>query len=325
MIILVTLLLAFTVHKYTELTNSRLNLPAASLFEVKQGTNLTKLCEQWRAKSWFSQCTELKLYAKFFPSVTLLKAGVYELKSDNVLRVLQKIKQGQVHQFSVTFIEGYTYKQLLSTLKATDYITHSTELELANAVVRFGISQTNPEGWFYPDTYHFKAGDSDISILQRAHNKMVNVLENAWLSRQQNLPINSPYEALILASIIEKESGVGAERPLIASVFINRLNKKMRLQTDPTVIYGIGDEYEGDITRAHLKQKTPYNTYRIDGLPPTPIAMPSQQSLHAALNPLESPYYYFVANGEGKHTFSETLQQHNMALRQYLQKLKNDS
>ena len=226
---------------------------------------------------------------------------------------------GKEHQFEITFVEGTTFKQWLSLLAAKPYIKHNLANMSASQIAKLlNIKQTNPEGLFFPDTYAYTAGTDELTLLRRAYKKMHNLLENMWQNRATDLPFNDPYQALIIASIIEKETSKVEEQPQIAAVFINRLSKKMRLQTDPTVIYGLGDSYNGDITRKHLKEKTPYNTYRIKGLPPTPIAMPGISALRASMHPAQSDYLYFVSEGNGYHVFSTTLKAHNEAVNRFL-------
>lgn len=254
-----------------------------------------------------------------------IKTGVYEFHgSYTAYKVIEILTKGKVVQHQITLVEGLTFRQWLmqmaevpliqATLKPQEAAIQAWFQPLAE---RYQLPIPHPEGWFFPDTYQYTANDSDAAILERALKKMVATLSEQWAQRADGLPYQTPYEALIMGSIIEKETGVAAERPRIASVFVNRLNKKMRLQTDPTVIYGIGETFDGNITRQHLKQKTPYNTYVIKGLPPTPIAMVSLASLHAALHPAEDPALYFVSKGDGTHQFSETLQAHNKAVRQF--------
>lgn len=324
--LLISACFSFIVFEYQSLLTQKLEIESQStLFEVKRGATLNSVCRQWQRNHWVDDCQKLRIYSRFEPSITDIKSGVYQLKSVNLLDAVNDLVLGHTHQFSITFVEGMTFKQMLNAMTDAPFLKKHDLTTIKKALFAQGISQDNPEGWFFPETYFYQAGDSDIALLSRAYQKMSAALEYAWQQKQANLPLNSPYEALILASIIEKESGHGAERPMISSVFINRLNKGMRLQTDPTVIYGLGDAYQGDITRAHLRQKTAYNTYRINGLPPTPIAIPSNDAIKAAVNPVSSNNFYFVADGEGQHVFSQTLQQHNRAVKAYLRKIKNES
>lgn len=286
--------------------------------EIKQGQSLRKLMTQWQQNGWVSSELWLRLSLKMKPELGAIKAGNYQInQGEQVAQVLEKLSRGDVMQFSVTLVEGGTVAQWLQQLAQHPRINATIDSPKALATA-LGIEQDNPEGWFYPDTYAFNNGATDLSVMQRAYATMKAKLDQSWQQRFDKLPLKDAYDLLILASIIEKETAVAAERGQVASVFVNRLNRKMRLQTDPTVIYGLGDSYAGDITRKHLRDYTPYNTYRIDGLTPTPIANPSEASLLAAAQPETTDYLYFVANGEGGHTFSKTLTEHNRAVRRYI-------
>lgn len=236
--------------------------------------------------------------------------------------MLNDIAQGNVVHHNITLIEGYNFKQLLKVIKNNTVLTQTLgELSDEKIMEKLGYKSEHPEGRFYPDTYHISRGMTDVELLQRAYQSMQDILQAEWDKREQNLPFKTPYEALIMASIVEKESAVAAERPLIAGLFINRLRIKMRLQTDPTVIYGIKN-YDGDIRYRDLRKDTPYNTYTRSGLPPTPIAMPGREAIHATLHPDKTKYLYFVAygDGSGKHQFSTTLKDHNKAVDKYQRK-----
>ncbi|MCF6434224.1 MULTISPECIES: endolytic transglycosylase MltG [Pseudoalteromonas] len=292
------------------------------LYEVTPGTGFNRLCKDWQTKGYVESCFKYQVYSKFVPELFHLKAGVYELSGMTVLQAVNKIHRGEQKQFSFTIIAGDTFQNILKKLKSSPYVVYpNDEQKLIEAMQVDGA----PEGWLLPETYHYEAYTSASAVLNRAKEKMQSVLQHAWQQRMDALPLNEPYQALILASIIEKETGHAPERATIASVFINRLNRNMRLQTDPTVIYGLGDEFDGDIKRRHLKEHTPYNTYRIKGLPPTPIAMPSAEAIYAATQPKQTPYYYFVSKGNGQHQFSKSLREHNQAVQKYILKSNNDS
>lgn len=263
----------------------------------------------------------LRIQARLQPDFARLKQGTYLFDGQySAQQVLAKLRNGEQHLFSITFAEGSTLAQIQAVLKnhpqiqQTDYRTWLFE-------------QIKPylhaEGLLFPDTYLFAANTKDKTIITQALNKMAQLRDNEFAQIAE--PKLNWYQTLILASIIEKETPIEAEMPTVASVFYNRLAKNMRLQTDPTVIYGLGADYQGDITRAHLKQATPYNTYVIKGLPPTPIAMPGLAAIKAALAPADTDYFYFVASGDGGHVFSKTLRQHNLAVAQYLKKLKAEA
>jgi UPF0755 protein len=248
-----------------------------------------------------------------------IKAGNYELTSGTTLAgLLAKLTQGDATQASFTIVEGWTVRDLKEALRASDDIVKQvSDLPDADLMQKIGASEKQPEGWFFPDTYFFAAGATDASILARAHRLMRERLATAWESRAQGLPISSPYEALILASLVEKETGLAADRPLVASVFVNRLRQGMKLQTDPAVIYGIGEHFEGNLTRRDLDRDQAFNTYTREGLPPTPIALPSQASLDAVLHPPATPYLFFVSRGDGSSEFSANLAEHNRAVAKY--------
>ncbi|WP_322405782.1 endolytic transglycosylase MltG [Idiomarina sp. PL1-037] len=256
--------------------------------------------------------------SQFFADINHLQAGLYEIHGQQSwFDIWSMLSQGREKTFTVTLVEGLTLEQWRAQLKQLPYLKdESSELSAEELRQKLGVTETSLEGVLLPETYSYRAYTTDIAILKQAYQSMQRVLENVWQERSDRCPVNSPYELLILASIIEKETGLADERPLVASVFANRLAIDMRLQSDPTTIYGI-ENFDGNITRAHLREKTAYNTYRIDGLPPTPIAMPGEASIEAAANPVRSPYYYFVADKSGGHVFSETLEEHQRAVRRY--------
>jgi UPF0755 protein len=234
------------------------------------------------------------------------------------VELLDKLARGEVVLAEILFVEGTTLRQWLAQIAAQPKL-RSTLPARDEAAVRaaLGMEEKHAEGWFFPDTYRFAPGTTDVELLRRAHAAMKKRLAEYWAGREEGLPLKTPYEGLILASIVEKETGVAAERPLIAAVFVNRLRKGMRLQTDPTVIYGIGEKFDGNIRRRDLTTDTPWNTYTRDGLPPTPIAMPGAGSLAAVARPASSEFLYFVGKGDGTHYFSKSLEEHNRAVAKY--------
>ncbi|MDR2113365.1 MAG: endolytic transglycosylase MltG [Candidatus Accumulibacter sp.] len=251
-----------------------------------------------------------------------IKAGSYEIaRGATLLDLLQKLTRGDVSQAEIVFIEGWTFRQMRKRLDAHPDVRHDgKDLSDAEIMRRLGVENadgTAPEGWFFPDTYLFAKRSSDIAILARAHRAMRRHLEREWARRTQPLPLATPYQALILASIVEKETGREADRPLVAAVFENRLRQGMLLQSDPTVIYGLDERFDGNLKKRDLLADTPYNTYVRGGLPPTPIAMPGLASLRAVLHPAPSRALYFVARGDGSSHFSRTLHEHNQAVNRY--------
>ncbi|ASJ97152.1 endolytic transglycosylase MltG [Shewanella marisflavi] len=286
-------------------------------FEVARGTSFSQMALALEQTGAIDQLWKLKVLVKLHPELAKIRSGLYQITpNESIIELLEKLNQGREMVFSVTLIEGQSIKEWRALLKQLPRIQWQEEPFLR--VLRNNGDESNlPEGKFYPDTYHYGAGDSVLVILQQSYQKMQQELDKAWQQRDKSIPLKSPYELLIMASIIEKETGKASERPWISAVFTNRLRKGMRLQTDPTVIYGMGDRYQGNITRKDLREQTPFNTYRINGLTPTPIAAPSTASLMAAAQPADVDYLYFVSKNDGSHIFSKTLNEHNRAVDKY--------
>jgi UPF0755 protein len=326
LIIIILLVLLGTastlVYQFDQALKTPLAIEKNSFLKIQSGSSISSFAKQLEQMQWIPTRFWLRNYGRLFPQKAHIKAGTYLIAQQTTLaQLLRQLVEGKEHQFSVTFIEGTRFKDALTILAAHPYIKQTMQnIDISKIATSLGVKAKNPEGWLFPDTYAFTADTQDITLLKRAYNNMQAQLNKVWQNRADNLPYQTPYQALIMASIIEKETSYIAEQPVISSVFVNRLRKKMRLQTDPTVIYGLGDRYQGDITRAHLREKTPYNTYRINGLPPTPIAMAGLSALQATLNPATSDYFYFVSGGDGKHVFSRTLAEHNLAVKDYLKK-----
>lgn len=308
-----------------------LNAPIAALnetevFEVPRGASLRSIAGTLAQRGLLDQPMIWIAWARLTNRASGLKAGEYELQpglTPNTL--LHHLSSGNVLLHSITFIEGSTFLEIRAALKAHAAIASSNEERTADELMTaIGSAGIHPEGQFFPDTYHFARGTSDIELLGIAHRRLQTELQAAWDSRAPDLPLASSYEALILASIIEKETALDSERPAISGVFVERLKRGMRLQTDPTVIYGMMERFDGNIRRADLRRDTPYNTYTRSGLPPTPIAMPGRDSLRAATQPEITGALFFVAtgNGDGSHYFSRTLDEHNAAVKRYLRKLR---
>ncbi len=253
-----------------------------------------------------------------------IKAGSYELKPDtSPRRLLSQLVRGEFAQEAVTIIEGWTFRQMRAALAGHKGLRHDTvKLSDNELMAKISKEYTSPEGMFFPDTYLFAKGSSELDIYRKSHQAMLAHLKAAWDSRDQSLPYKNPYEALVMASIIEKETGQKSERTMIAAVFVNRLRTGMLLQTDPTVIYGMGERFAGDIRKKDLETDTPYNTYTRAGLPPTPISLPGVQSLAAALSPAKTQALYFVSRGDGTSQFSDNLNDHNRAVNQYQRRIK---
>ena len=268
----------------------------------------------------------LILYARWTGADQRIKHGEYLLTSPlTSAQLLHLLQLGKVLQYQVTLPEGITLARAIAVLGDGEHLESVVEGVADPAILKMVEPYENPEGWFFPDTYHFTRGATDLQLLQRANVRMLEVLEEEWQGRAAELPYENPYEALIMASIIERETGLPEERAQIAGVFVRRLQRGMRLQTDPTIIYGLGATFDGNLRRSHLNDDNNlYNTYRIHGLPPTPIALPGRGSIHAALHPADGTALFFVARGDGGHVFSATLAEHQAAVRKYqLQRKKN--
>ena len=286
---------------------------------IESGTSLGSASRLLKKQNILANTWSFKLLAYARGDSRGIKVGEYRIeKNITQRRLLDQLVSGKVIEYPLVIIEGRNFRELLAALevapKLEKLLIGKSDSEIMRALGQDGV---HPEGRFYPDTYLYSVGDSDLSILKRAFAKMEQTLQSEWQGRDPEVPLSDPYEALILASIIEKETGQSGERPMISGVFVNRLRKRMRLQTDPTVIYGMGLRYRGNIRLNDLKKDTPYNTYTRGGLPPTPIAMPGIKAIHAALHPLETKALFFVARGDGSHVFSDTLKQHNNAVIKY--------
>ncbi|MEQ4923717.1 endolytic transglycosylase MltG [Proteus hauseri] len=292
-----------------------------TLLTVPAGTGRIAMEQLLIKNNLLKESDYFQLLLKVKPELAQFKAGTYRLTKGMTLRdVLLLVKSGKEAQFTIRFIEGSRlsdWQPIFEQAAELNAIAHTMDSDKLREAIGVKPEISNLEGWFASDTYHYTAGTTDVAILKRAYQQMEKTLEEEWIKRDSDLPYKSAYEMLIMASIIEKETGIDAERTKVASVFVNRLKIKMRLQTDPTVIYGLGDKYRGTIYRSDLNSYTPYNTYQIDGLPPTPIAMPSVASIKAAAHPADTRYLYFVADGTGGHKFSTSLNEHNKAVAQY--------
>ncbi|MDR5873984.1 endolytic transglycosylase MltG [Halomonas sp. CUBES01] len=291
------------------------------LYQVPSGAGFSRVIMDLEAQGVIDDSWAFLLLIKLAPDeLPALRTGEYRLSPGmNGKELIALLGSNDVVTYSLTFPEGWTFEQMRDRLNVAPKLEHRTaDMSDEKIMALLGREGTHPEGWFFPDTYRYHLGMSDVDILQQSLSRMERMLEEAWAERADDLTIDSPYEALIMASLIERETGAPEERREIAGVFKRRMERGMRLQTDPTVIYGMGGRYEGQITYADLREATAYNTYVIDGLPPTPIAMPGEASLEAAVNPLPGDTLYFVARGDGTHKFSRTLREHNNAVNRYI-------
>lgn len=315
-------------QKLTEFVHTPVNVTQDQLLTIERGTTGSKLAALLEQEKILEHADLLPWLLKLQPQLNKVKAGTYSLTGVKTLQdLLNMINSGKEAQFSVKFIEGKTFKEWRKNLENAPHLKQTLQgksdkeimalLDIP-AVTKAVYEWNNMDGWLYPDTYNYTPNSTDLELLKRSTTRLQKALDKAWGERDENLPLADPYQMLILASIVEKETGIAAERPQVASVFINRLKANMKLQTDPTVIYGMGESYTGNIRKKDLETITPYNTYMIEGLPPTPIAMVSESALQAVAHPAKTDFYYFVADGSGGHKFTRNLNEHNKAVQEYL-------
>lgn len=299
--------------------HSPMDLSATRTLTVEPGTSLRDIGRQLGERGWLAQPYYFVFEARRRDMATRIKAGEYAVEPGTTpVMLLEKLTRGKVIQYSLTIPEGLAFRQIIRLIRDHDQLKKTLpDYRPATVMAAIGKPGLSPEGRFYPDTYHFPRGTTDVEFLLRAYRTMEQTLAEEWRRRDTGLPYESPYEALIMASIIEKETAVPAERDRIAGVFVRRLQRGMKLQTDPTVIYSLGENFDGDIRSRDLRNDSPYNTYVHPGLPPTPIAAPGRDAIRAALHPAEGEALYFVARGDGSHHFSSTLAEHNRAVRKY--------
>ena len=320
-------------QKLTEFVHTPVNATQDQLLTIERGTTGSKLAALLEQEKILEHADLLPWLLKLQPQLNKVKAGTYSLTGVKTLQdLLDMINSGKEAQFSVKFIEGKTFKEWRKNLENAPHLKQTLQgksdkeimalLDIP-AVAKAVYEWNNMDGWLYPDTYNYTPNSTDLELLKRSTTRLQKALDKAWSERDENLPLADPYQMLILASIVEKETGIAAERPQVASVFINRLKANMKLQTDPTVIYGMGESYTGNIRKKDLETMTPYNTYMIEGLPPTPIAMVSESALQAVAHPAKTNFYYFVADGSGGHKFTRNLNEHNKAVQEYLRWYRN--
>lgn len=321
LVILAALALGAGYRYWQSRLEAPLALESATLYEVPAGAGFHRVIAALTERGILADGWAFRLLTRLEPeAVPDLRPGEYRLTPGMSGReLLGLLDRHEVVSYPLTIPEGWSFAQMRKALDAAEKLEHRTAgLSDAEVMARLGREGEHPEGRFFPDTYHYHKGVSDLELLRQAMERMDELLAEVWAERTDELPVESPYEVLILASLVEKETGAAEERERIAGVFARRLRRGMRLQTDPTVIYGMGEAYDGNITRADLREATPYNTYVIDGLPPTPIALPGRAALEAAVNPAEGEALYFVARGDGTHHFSRSLREHNNAVNRYI-------
>ena len=305
---------------YQAFVDRPLMLQERLVYKVERGASLGRIASELKSRGVLTKPLYLRLLGRQREDAGRIKAGEYALEPGLTPgSLLDLLVSGKVIEYSLTLVEGWTFAQMMDVVRADPILVKMlpADADAETVMAAMGHPGLHPEGRFFPDTYLFPRETTDIQLLERAYSRMAEVLAEEWSARMPDLPLESADEALVLASIVEKETGLASERPEIAGVFVRRLRKGMLLQTDPTVIYGLGDAFDGNLRRRDLKRDTPYNTYTRPGLTPTPICMPGRDAIHAALHPADGEALYFVATGDGGHHFSATLNEHNRAVRRY--------
>ncbi|KPW31631.1 Uncharacterized protein ALO87_02028 [Pseudomonas syringae pv. apii] len=325
-IVLAVLLLGFAFWQQEEALNQPLKVAQEQLLDVPAGSTPTGVLNRLQADGVIKDAFWLRLYWRFNLSGQPLHSGEYRMLPGMDVNALFDVwKRKEVVQYSLTLVEGWNFRQVRAALAKQAKLDQTLAgLSDSELMAKIGHPDVFPEGRFFPDTYRYVRGMTDAELLKQAYNRLEEVLDEEWQARSSEAPYSNPYQALIMASMVEKETGVPQERGQIAGVFVRRLKLGMQLQTDPTVIYGMGERYNGKLTRANLREPTPYNTYVIAGMPPTPISLVGREAIHAALNPVAGSSLYFVAKGDGSHVFSDDLDAHNSAVRDYQLKRRAD-
>jgi len=325
-LVLAGLCLGVSAWKIHSALEQPLNITQEELLEVPKGTTPTRTLYRLEADGVIKDAFWLRVYWRFNLARQPLHKGEYRMQPGMTVEGLIDLwKRGEIVQYSLTLVEGWNFHQVRQALAKEEKLEQTLDgLSDSQVMEKIGHNGIFPEGRFFPDTYRYVRGMTDVELLKKAYDRLDEVLAKEWGQRSGDLPYKEPYQALIMASLVEKETGVPQERGQIAGVFVRRMAMGMLLQTDPTVIYGLGDRYNGKLTRAHLREETPYNTYMISGLPPTPIAMVGREAIHAALNPVAGTSLYFVARGDGSHVFSDDLDAHNNAVREFQLKRRAD-
>ncbi|WP_158783060.1 endolytic transglycosylase MltG [Pantoea sp. BAV 3049] len=323
-VVLIVAGIAFSYWQIKQFAAVPLSIEKETIFTLPAGSGRVVLEAELNRQKIVPKTIWFGWLLKLEPELAKFKAGTYRFNQGMTVRqMLELLASGKEAQFPVRFVEGTKMQEWLTELRASPYIKHTlTDDKLATVATALKLQEQDVEGWFYPDTYSYTANTPDVAILKRAHERMTKLVDTLWQNKMEGLPYQNKNDMVTMASIVEKETALSDERSKVASVFINRLRLGMRLQTDPTVIYGMGDSYNGTLTRKDLETPTPYNTYLIAGMPPGPIAMPGKASLEAAAQPVKTDFLYFVADGKGGHTFTTNLASHNKAVQAWRLALK---